>query len=114
MVFSVNFPEIRTSQTLFVLLFVYHNFVKAKRYISKWIRACTIVSVRIFKNIDYGKSKIFTKISFHSLSVNEHIKFTIIYSSLTFCQHVHKSKRWWIIEGRLYYIYMYPVSNNVT
>ena len=51
---EVNFIKIIVSVTCFpYCCFLYLNFVKTICFLSKWIRACNFVQVRIQKNIDF-------------------------------------------------------------
>ena len=51
------YPNRSISQVLCILLSYYHNFLKTICFLPNWTCACNFIQVRIFKNIDFWKSK---------------------------------------------------------
>ena len=45
---EVNITELKASLMLFALCCFYHNFLKTICFLSKWLRACNFVHVRVF------------------------------------------------------------------
>ena len=60
-VLEVTFTEMSVRGAIQVLFFICYNCKTMKCCLSKWICAYNFIPVRIFKNIDNWKSKIFNK-----------------------------------------------------